>query len=124
MRERQLEARECALKQQELERRMEDMRQQHQELAQRQQQIQQAASGGSGVDPGAIAAAQTQATLDHQRLEVAACAVVTERHRLRVAEIRSLAAANGAVLPTDLEALTWEQLQEWASSNLPAAPLQ
>jgi hypothetical protein len=44
--------------------------------------------------------------------------------RQRVAELRSLAAVSGAVVPANIESLTSAQLQQWAAANLPAAPLQ
>ncbi len=54
----------------------------------------------------------------------AADAADAVRRRQRVAELRALAAINGAVLPSDIESFTLERLQEWAATNLPEAPLQ
>ncbi len=49
---------------------------------------------------------------------------IAEQQRQHINELRTLAAVNGAVLPADIESLTSAQLQQWASANLPAAPLQ
>ncbi len=97
-----------------IEQQIEELRAQHAQLAQQQQQ-----RAASGADPAADAAAAA----DHQRLEAAASAVAEERRRLRVAELRSLAITNGAVLPPNFDHLGWEQLQSWAAVSLPAAPL-
>ncbi len=87
-------------RQQAIELQIQELRRQHAQLEHQQQQ--QQAHAASGADPAALAAAQAQTARDHQRLEATATAVAEERRRLRIAELRSQAGVNGAVLPPQL----------------------